>query len=496
MYVLFLTEMWERFSYYGLRALLIFYLTSHFRYPDSDAFVIYGSFTALIFVVPVLGGYIADHYLGYRKAVIFGGILMICGHAGMAFEGTAASVVVSADGVEGAQRDEIALQLLYLSLSLLIAGVGFLKPNVTTLLGRLYPDSGHQREIGFIAFYVGITTGGSLAAFVCGYLAIEYGWKYGFGAAGLGMCIGLGVFVCGRRHLQGLGEPPDATFRQAWVIYLLCLLGVLGIWQLIQVGRLSGYLILTLFAIGTCGMAVYAFMRFGRVGRRNTLTVILVAAISALFSVYVTQSSITINLFTLRHVNLEIFGLSLKAPQVQGLSGVFVILMGPLVMWLTSLLGRRNVDVSMYAKMGAAFVAVGVGFLALTYGTTQADEAHRISLIFVALLFWCWAVADNLLLPTSFSAAARYAPAQISGLMMGLYMMAFSVGYFGASTVAQWAAVSGAGAADASSDATLTMYRDFFAVLGATAVLFGVAIWAGPWLGRTRAVLKQNEHVV
>ncbi|MCB0376170.1 MAG: oligopeptide:H+ symporter, partial [Sinomicrobium sp.] len=187
LFVLFATEMWERFSFYGMKALLIFYLVKYHLFSDSAGNLIVGSYAALVYALPVLGGYLADKYLGFRKAVIFGGILLVLGHTGMAYEGSAA--VEMANGT--IERDEPALQVFYLSLSLIIMGVGFLKANISSIVGELYGKGDKRRDSGFTIFYMGINTGSFMATLICGWLGETYGWSYGFGAAGLGMLIGL-----------------------------------------------------------------------------------------------------------------------------------------------------------------------------------------------------------------------------------------------------------------------------------------------------------------
>ncbi|MFC5569637.1 peptide MFS transporter [Lysobacter yangpyeongensis] len=224
-YVCFFTEMWERFSFYGMKALLLLYLLQHHRFGDRAGLDVLGAYGGLVYCVPVIGGLIADRYLGMRKAVIFGGLLLVAGHAGMAFEGQAATIV---NGV--LVRDENALRIFYLSLSLIIMGVGFLKPNVSTIVGQLYEENDPRRDSGFSLFVAGINLGALFASIVCGYLGQTLGWRYGFGAAGIGMLLGLAQFVWGRRYLRGIGEPPaPLTRRREWSLYAAAIVGLLPV---------------------------------------------------------------------------------------------------------------------------------------------------------------------------------------------------------------------------------------------------------------------------
>jgi len=229
-YVCFFTEMWERFSFYGMKALLLLYLTKYHLFADGAGYDLIGAYGGLVYCIPVIGGLLADRWLGMRKAVVFGGLLLVAGHAGMALEGAAA---VSESGV--VTRDEDALRTMYLSLALIVMGVGFLKPNITGIVGRLYPAGDPRRDGGFSLFYAGINLGALLASLVCGYLGETLGWKYGFGAAGIGMLLGLAMFLWGQRYLQGHAEPPSPPALRARVfglpreaaIYLAAMLGVL-----------------------------------------------------------------------------------------------------------------------------------------------------------------------------------------------------------------------------------------------------------------------------
>ncbi len=231
-YVCFFTEMWERFSFYGMKALLLLYLIKHHKFGDRIGLDVLGAYGGLVYSLPVFGGMLADRYLGLRKAVVFGGILLVLGHFGMAFEGTQATVV---NGVT--VRDESALRIFYLSLALIIMGVGFLKPNISTIVGRLYAQGDPRRDSGFSLFYAGINLGALFASIVCGYLGLKVGWGWGFGAAGIGMLLGLAQFLWGQKYLRGHAEPPDPSRLRERVfglprelaIYLGALIGLLPV---------------------------------------------------------------------------------------------------------------------------------------------------------------------------------------------------------------------------------------------------------------------------
>ena len=222
-FVCFFTEMWERFSFYGMKALLLLYLIQHHKFGDSVGLDVLGAYGGLVYCIPVFGGMLADRYLGMRKAVVFGGILLCLGHFGMAFEGQTAQTI---NGV--VTRDDSALQIFYLSLSLIIMGVGFLKPNISTIVGKLYAQDDPRRDSGFSLFYAGINLGALFASLVCGYLGQTFGWKYGFGAAGIGMVLGLLQFLWGQKYLHGHAEPPKPLApAKELTIYVGGLIGLL-----------------------------------------------------------------------------------------------------------------------------------------------------------------------------------------------------------------------------------------------------------------------------
>ena len=231
-YVCFFTEMWERFSFYGMKALLLLYLLQHHRFGDRAGYDVLGAYGGLVYCLPVIGGVLADRWLGMRKAVIFGGLLLVCGHAGMAIEGHAATIV---NGV--VVRDDASLDVFYLSLALIIMGVGFLKPNISTIVGKLYPRDDPRRDSGFSLFYAGINLGALFASIVCGYLGQTLGWSYGFGAAGIGMLFGLGQFLWGQKYLHGHAESPAPEklrervlgIPREWAIYLGATAGLLPV---------------------------------------------------------------------------------------------------------------------------------------------------------------------------------------------------------------------------------------------------------------------------
>ncbi|MCJ7591531.1 MAG: peptide MFS transporter [Woeseiaceae bacterium] len=263
LYVCFTTELWERFSFYGMKYLLLLYLTKYHLFTDGQGFDVLGSYAGLVYALPLIGGMIADRYLGMRKSVLFGGICLSLGHLLMAVEGhqainyaagsiltqdlTLASGQFFAAGTTLSEavmyRDTASLNVFYFALALIVMGVGYLKPNISTIVGKLYSQDDPRRDGGFTIFYMGINIGSFTATLLCGWLGETFGWRYGFGAAGIGMIIGLCTFMYGQRYLMGHAEPSEpeklkkrvlGPINVEWAIYLLSLpfLGVF--WLLVQ----------------------------------------------------------------------------------------------------------------------------------------------------------------------------------------------------------------------------------------------------------------------
>jgi POT family proton-dependent oligopeptide transporter len=220
LYMLFFAEMWERFSYYGMRAILIFYLTQHWLFTDSKSNLVYGAYTSLVYITPVLGGYLADRYLGQRKAVVFGGILLAIGHSLMAVEGV------------GGQSDP-TINVFWGALAFIIVGSGFLKANISVMVGQLYKLTDIRRDGAYTIFYMGINVGAAIGTIMVAYLGQTIGWGFGFGLAGIGMLVGLVVFVLGKSALKGAGEAPALLAKSKELsIYGIGIAAVAVIWAL------------------------------------------------------------------------------------------------------------------------------------------------------------------------------------------------------------------------------------------------------------------------
>ncbi|MCU0946630.1 MAG: peptide MFS transporter [Porphyrobacter sp.] len=522
LFVLFFAEMWERFSYYGMRALLIFYLTQHWLFSDSEAGVIYGAYTALVYITPVLGGYLADKYLGQRKAVSYGAVLLTFGHLLMGFEGSGG-------------QDPAALNIFWLALAFIIVGSGFLKANISVIVGQLYPRTDVRRDGAYTIFYMGINLGAAIGSILCGYLGQTYGWAYGFGAAGFGMLLGLIVFTWGKPLLLGRGEPPAMLAKGTeWGLYAVGLVAVLLCWWMVQnqsvVGILLGtfgimlvsyvlaisafqlpygsfgsaprgsyglFVLSSLVAIGGMlmvglsglmgfdgaamklvagagGIGMVAALIYEGVTHRSEERDRIFAAMflilgSVLFWALFEQAGSSLNLYTDRHVDRTIFGLEVPASVFQSVNAIYIVLLAPVFAWLWTSLGRRGLEPSAPAKFGLALMQLGAGFLVLVAG---AATGNLTPVLFIFLIYLLHTTGELCLSPVGLSAMNRLAPVHMASLIMGTWFFASATGNFVAGLIAAATGSEAASGEGAGKEVVLGVYSQ----IGWIAIAVGVGV--------------------
>lgn len=444
LFILFFAEMWERFSYYGMRALLVLYLTKHFLMSDEESGLVYGAYTSLVYITPVIGGYLADHYLGQRKAVLFGGVLIAIGHLLLGIEG---------DGGQGG----FAMDIFWIALAFIIVGTGFLKANISAIVGQLYPRDDLRRDPAYTIFYMGINLGGMLGPIACGILGETVGWSYGFGAAAVGMLLGIVVFVLGKPLLLGRGEPVDPVklkepalgpVSREWGIYILSILSVVGVALLLRHHDVVGWLLVACGA-GVVGYLLWeAFGRMEKVDRDRMLAALFLLALNPLFWALFEQAGSSLNLFTDRHVDRVIFGTEVPASVFQSVNSMFIILLAPIFAGLWIMLGRRGLEPSTPAKFGLALVQVGLGFLALVGGAHMAGIENPTPAIFIFLIYMLHTMGELCLSPVGLSAMSKLGLARMAGLMMGVWFLATAAGDFIAGLIAANIGALSEGASD------------------------------------------------
>lgn len=447
LYICFGTELWERFSFYGMKYLLLLYLTKYHLFTDEAGLGVLGSYAALVYAMPVIGGLIADRLIGMRRAVVFGGLLLVAGHLGMAIEGEQARA--TADGVV---QDTGALQVFYLSLALIVMGVGFLKPNISTVVGKLYAEDDPRRDAGFTVFYMGINIGAFTATLLCGWLGEVYGWAYGFGAAGIGMLIGLALFLWGQPLLEGHGEAPDNARLKSrrgplsveyWV-YVSSLVGVLGVWQLIQLTALVGQ-VLNVVSVGVVlGLIWYLFARCNKVERERMFVLIVLILSSVVFWSLFEQSAGSMTLFADRATDRSLFGVTLTAAQFGAANSFFIFLLAPVFALLWTRLARVGLEPNTPMKFALGIGQAALGFGALAYGAQFPDEAGLVSAWWLVLAYMLHTTGELCLSPVGLSAVTKLSVPGVVGVMMGTWFLAVAYSNY---VAAQLAAVAGSAAA-------------------------------------------------
>jgi proton-dependent oligopeptide transporter, POT family len=461
LYVLFFAEMWERFSYYGMRALLILYLVRHWLYSDGDANLIYGAYTSLVYITPVLGGYLADRYLGQRRAVLFGAVLLTIGQFLMAVHGPGG-------------QDDPTISVFWLALAFIIVGSGFLKANISVIVGQLYPRTDVRRDGAYTIFYMGINVGAAIGTIIAGYLGEVYSWSLGFGAAGVGMLLGLVVFIAYRPLLQGRGEAPDparlaskvlGAIRLEYALYVIGLAAIAGIWLLIQYQGFYGWLLLIM---GTMLLAyvLYEAFQLDSQARDRIFAIIFLIALQPVFWGLFEQAGGSLNLFTDRFVDRG----GVPPSLFQSINPIYIILLGPLFAWLWTTLGRKRIEPSTPAKFGLALVQLGFGFLVLNWGAGFAGVDGRIPVLFLFLIYLFHTTGELCLSPVGLSAMNRLAPRHMASLIMGAWFFATAGGNFVAGKIGEM--TGGGEGGSMTRDGTLEIYW----TIGLVAIGIGVAV--------------------
>ncbi|HMT41221.1 peptide MFS transporter [Sphingorhabdus sp.] len=420
LYMLFFAEMWERFSYYGMRALLIFYLTKHWLFSDGKANLIYGAYTSLVYITPVLGGYLADRYLGQRKAVLFGGLLLAAGHTLMAVEGV------------GGQSDP-TINIFWAALAFIIVGSGFLKANISVMVGQLYKLTDIRRDGAYTVFYMGINVGAAIGTILVGYLGETIGWGWGFGLAGIGMLAGLVVFVLGKKALNGAGEAPaPLTKSKEMTLYGIGLASVAVIWALVQYQDvIQGLLVVS--GVSLLGYVLYESFKLDKEPRERMFAILFLISLNPLFWGLFEQAGGSMNLFTDRFVDRG----GVPAAIFQSINPIIIMIFAPVFAGLWVWLGKRGSEPSAPAKFGLALLQMGFANLVLVWGAEAFGVAAMTPVILVFAYYLLATTAELCLSPVGLSAMNRLAPKFLASLIMGAWFYMTAVGNFVAGKIGE-----------------------------------------------------------
>jgi proton-dependent oligopeptide transporter, POT family len=488
LFVCFSTEMWERFSFYGMKYLLVLYLTKYHLFSDEDGLGIFAAYVGMVYAMPFIGGMLADRYLGTRKAVLFGGLLLVFGHLGMAIEGTQAAMVNGA-----VVRDESALRVFYLSLSLIIVGVGFLKPNISTVVGQLYGEKDARRDSGFTIFYMGINAGSLLALIICTWLGETYGWRYGFGAAGIGMVIGLIIFAVGNKHLAGRAEPPNPALlkektavgltREA-SIYVGGVFGVLVVWQLMTHTATVHYLLNSVM-FGVFVWLVWFIAKLPSDERRRMTALSVMIIFSIVFWTLFEQSSASMTLFADRVLDRQVAGFTPTASQVGVLNPAFVVLLGPVFAFLWIALAKRAREPSTPTKFALGIIQAGLGFGALVIGAQFPDSDGKVAMIWMVLAYMLHTTGELCVSPVGLSAVTKLSVPRVVGVMMGTWFLATAYAEWLAAQLSKIAAIKTVAGEVANVGEALATYTHLFSIFFVVGIGIGVVLlMLSPWIRR------------
>ncbi len=419
---LFFTELWERFSFYGMRGLLILFMTAAVAtgglgFTVAKAGSIYGLYTAMVYLLGVPGGWVADRMLGQRRAVLYGGVIIALGHYSLALPG---------------------IDTFYLGLVLIVIGTGLLKPNVSTMVGQLYQANDPRRDAGFSIFYMGINIGSFVAPLLCSYLGENVNWHYGFGLAGVGMTFGVIQYTLGAKNLSEMSLPPRQEPREKrrmqWMLAVAAIVSVLAAALLFSGAfSISAQQISDAFGIVLVAVVagIFGWLLFGAkwtaVERRRLIAIFVLFIAATLFWSLYEQAGSTLNLFADRSTDRTLGGMfpdKFPAGWFQSLNPLFVITLAPVFAWLWVRLGSRNP--SSTAKFAVGLLFVGLGFLVLL----PVASGHAVSPLWLTLTYLLHTIGELCLSPVGLSAMTKLAPVRVASLMMGVWFLADAVGNY------------------------------------------------------------------
>ena len=429
LYTLFFTEMWERFSYYGMRALLVLFMVDSTRgglgFSDETATAIYGLYTAAVYLVALPGGWIADRLLGAQKAVWFGGIVIAAGHFVLAVP---------------------TMQAFFLGLVLVVLGTGLLKPNISAIVADLYPEGGARRDAGFTIFYMGINVGAALGPLVCSTLGEQLNWHYGFGAAGVGMVLGLIQFRLTAKHLGQAGLHPIAhdkggtispeTHRKHWmavwasvaIIAAVVFAGLTGALSFnpVALAKSSANLILGIAAVYFGYLFFFAGLDSDE--KKRTFVILVLFFAAATFWSGFEQAGSTLNLFAERYTDRFIGGFEIPAGWYQSLNAVFIIAFAPVFAAFWVNLARRNLDPSIPLKFAIGLLILASGFAVMIFAAHVVTDGGKAGPMWLVTTYLLHTFGELCLSPVGLSSVTKLAPKRFVGQMMGIWFLAASLG--------------------------------------------------------------------
>lgn len=420
---LFLTEMWERFGFYVVQGMLVLYMTQGYGFSDDQSYTILGVFSALAYIAPMAGGYVADQLLGFKQAIIWGGIFLCLGYAALA---------ISTE------------TNFYFALATIVIGSGLFKPNISSLLGALYPPGDTTRDAGFTIFYMGINLGALIAGFTSGYIRLYFGWHAGFALASIGLIIGLSVFIAGVKtgkikYSASLVLKKSRFLQIPWLIFY-CLLTIPVVGFILK-STLLGQWFLPLLGVFVLIFVFILAYKQPLKSRNRLLTLNILIIASVVFWMAWMQIFFSASLFIDRLVNKTIFGFVIPTTVFYTLESIFVILLGPFFAWSWQTLNQNKMNPSHFLKFVFALIFAGLGFLTLAFSTYFTDANQLVSPLWIVLAYFLITVGEMLLSPIGLSAVTLLSPPRLVGMMMGVWFVSIGFGGAFAGSIAKFASI-------------------------------------------------------
>jgi proton-dependent oligopeptide transporter, POT family len=472
--LLFFTEMWERFSFYGMRALLVLFMVDQLKYADAKANLIYGTYTALVYLMPLFGGIAADKFIGYRKAIILGGALMAAGHLILAIP---------------------AEWSFFAGMAFLISGNGFFKPNISTMVGKLYRPGDGRRDGAFSIFYMGVNLGAFLGSLLCGWIGQKVNWHYGFGLAGIFMVVGLITFLFGQKTLGTIGLTPKEKNGSSTQLYkqiaiVIASIAIIPIFIfLFKNYSIMGKIMFPICITATIAMVIIAFQQEKVEDRNKMLTAIILVAFSVLFWAFYEQGGGSLNLYADRNVNM--YGMSSAAIN-NSINPLYIILLSFPFAWMWLRLSKSGKEPSTPMKFSLSFFQLGFGFFLFVVGAKLAGGDGRVGFFWYALGYLLLTTGELCISPIGLSMITKLSPTRFTGMMMGFWFLASALGQHLAGWIGSLMAISegGEGATAISPVESLAVYSGVFMKI------FYVSLVGGLLLLLLVPLLKRWSHGV
>ena len=422
---LFLTEMWERMSYYGMRALLVLFMTATLQdggmaINTASAVAIYGLYTASVYFMGLPGGWIADRLIGGQRAIWYGGIIIMCGHLTLAIPNN---------------------NTFFIGLILVAVGTGLLKPNISALVGQLYQSDDQRRDSGYSIYYMGINIGALIGYFICGYLAENVGWHWAFGAAAIGMGLGLIQYQRTLSNLQGISEKPsvsmnDTSQKRSWQVICLIGLAIIVITGLIMSNRLAinpiviaKYTAIAFTLLFFIYFAIIFFLgKLSALEKKGMGALLLVCIASACFWSGFEQAGSTLNLFARDYTNLNVLGFAIPPAWFQSVNAIFIIILTPFFAALWINIGRHMTSSAYAIKCAAGLIIMACGFIVMYFAAQIAATGLKVAPFWLIMTYFLHTVGELCLSPIALSAVSKLSPQRHLGQVMGIFILTYSIG--------------------------------------------------------------------